>query len=91
MAARIDITGVIRSVDAASPKEASGHGLSLLLTCCLAAGFASPLIGLVLSVVHSMIPGDTRFARIGMVFTFLSIPLLLVGSHMMDLIELRRR
>lgn len=91
MAARIDITPVLPAVDAAAPKKRSAGALSLLLTCTLGAGFASALIGLVLIVVHSMIPNDTRFERIGMVFTFLSIPLLLAGSHMMDLIEFRRR
>ena len=50
-------------------------------------GFASPVIGLVFIIAHSVVPNDETLGRLGTVFMIVSIPMLLAGSHLMDLYE----
>lgn len=55
-----------------------------------AAGFILPAIGLLMVVAHSLIPDDSVFDRIGTVLMIASIPVLLAGSHLMDLSEKKK-
>ena len=63
--------------------------ISAFLMFC--AGLSLPFIGLALIVVHSFIPSDTLLSRAGTVAMILSIPMLLAGSHLIDLIDGPRR
>lgn len=90
MAAHVDTVRIASNDEPAESRRTPPHGLSLLLIVCLCGGIASPVIGLVLTIVHSMVPGDKIFAKIAMSLTFVAIPLLLAGSHLMDVLARRR-
>ncbi len=91
MAARLDTAATISPVKAAGPVPRPRYGLIFALLICLVGGIVAPLLGLVLSIVHALVPGDTRLATASMAFTFISIPLLLTGAHLMDIFDRRRR
>ena len=50
---------------------------------CLFAGFATPFVGLIFLILHEMF-NDGLLNRIGTVLMIVSIPLILVGSVLMD-------
>jgi len=53
---------------------------------CLVAGFATPFVGLVLLIFHEMF-NDGLLNRIGTVLMVISIPLIMIGSVLMDSVE----
>lgn len=53
----------------------------------IAAGFLAPVLGLFLFIVKSIIGDAPRLRAIGTVLTILGIPLLLAGSHLMDVFD----
>ena len=57
-----------------------------LAFACLFAGFATPFVGLVLLIFHEMF-NDGLLNRIGTALMIVSIPLILLGSILMDLID----
>lgn len=59
-------------------------GMALVL---FVGGFLSPAIGLILIILHSAIRNDIDLGRAGTVFMVASIPMLLLGSHLTDLLE----
>ncbi|MBK9215565.1 MAG: hypothetical protein IPM59_08180 [Chloracidobacterium sp.] len=91
MAARLDTAAAISRGNAVRPTERPRYGLIFALLISLVGGITSPLLGLVLSVVHALVPGDARFAAASMVFTFISIPLLFAGAHLMDVFDRHQR
>ena len=77
--------------DAASP--GGRLNVKVLLTTaallCLVGGFLTPLLGLIILIIHTAVPGDHALERLGTGLMIASIPLLLVGSHLMDVFERR--
>lgn len=57
-----------------------------LAFACLFAGFATPFVGLILLIFHEIF-NDGLLNRIGTVLMIVSIPLILLGSILMDLID----
>ncbi|MGD9587696.1 MAG: hypothetical protein AB7Q37_10810 [Pyrinomonadaceae bacterium] len=53
----------------------------------IAAGFLAPLLGLFLFILKSIIGDAPRLRAVGTVLTIVGIPLLLAGSHLMDLFD----
>lgn len=70
--------------DRSKSKAILGTGLAFLF---FGGGFLSPLLGMASIIIHSAISNDTVFGRIGTFFMIISIPMILLGSHFMDLIE----
>lgn len=64
--------------------------LSVFVFMFLGLGTVAPLVGLALIVIHSVIPEDRILADIGTVLMIVSIPMLLLGSHFMDLVDKRK-
>ena len=62
-------------------------GLSAVL---FAGGFLTPVLGLVLILVHASIEGDSVFGRIGTLLMVISIPMLLLASHFLDVAEQKK-
>ena len=50
-------------------------------------GFLSPLVGLIFIIIYSVVQNDVIFDRIGTFLMIVSIPMLLIGSHLMDVFE----
>jgi hypothetical protein len=79
-----------RTAQAAKPDKKSRSvlltGMALVL---FASGFMLPVAGLIFVIVHSIVADDSVFDRVGTVLMIASIPVLLVGSHLMDLTERR--
>lgn len=63
--------------------------LSTAALLCFVAGFLAPILGLAILVIHTLLPGDLALERLGTALMIISIPLLLIGSHLMDLFESR--
>ncbi|MGE3466986.1 MAG: hypothetical protein AB7J13_08640 [Pyrinomonadaceae bacterium] len=61
--------------------------LSICAVVLFAAGFFLPVLGLVLSVIRSIAGDDPRLAKFGTVFTIAGIPLLMLSSHLMDVVD----
>lgn len=57
---------------------------SALAFICLSAGVFSPILGLIFIVIHSTMEADLAFGDIGTGLMIASIPLLLAGSHFLD-------
>jgi len=53
----------------------------------IAAGFLAPILGLFLFIIKTIIGDAPRLRAIGTVLTIVGIPLLLAGSHLMDVID----
>ena len=47
-------------------------------------GIALPLLGLLLAVAHSLIEGDKALGVAGTVCLIATIPMIMLGSHLMD-------
>ncbi len=54
---------------------------------CFGIGFALPVLGLLFIVIHSAVPGDTVFDKIGTILMIAAIPVLLLSSHLMDKLD----
>ena len=50
-------------------------------------GISSLFVGIVLVVLHSIVPGDRMFDRIGTGLLIVAIPMILIGSIFIDEIE----
>lgn len=53
-------------------------------------GLLAPLFGLAFIIIHSAIAEDRIFGQIGTILMIVSIPMLLVGSHFMDLLAKKK-
>jgi hypothetical protein len=75
----------ITIVKANAPNKRGTTKIALAFGCLLA-GFATPLVGLMLLIFHEMF-NDGLLNRIGTVLMIVSIPLILLGSIFMDSID----
>ena len=48
-------------------------------------GFFSIITGFALTIIHAIVPNDVSMNAVGTFFIFISIPLLLIGSYLLDL------
>ncbi|MBK7705455.1 MAG: hypothetical protein IPJ30_06640 [Acidobacteria bacterium] len=55
-----------------------------LATVFMSLGFLCPLIGLILFLIHSLVTDDHALNGVGSGLLVASIPLLLIGSHLLD-------
>lgn len=83
----------IRSVAARrkAPTRSWERGLTALAAIFLGGGILSSLAGFALIVIRAVIPDSTTAGDAGTILIFCTIPLLLAGSHVMDLIDKRAR
>ncbi len=72
-------------------RDRAGRILSGAALLLLAAGTASPALGLLFTVLNAAAPGVHFFAYAGTVLMIATIPLLLGASHLLDVIERRER
>jgi hypothetical protein len=63
---------------------------SISATLGIFGGISSLFAGLVCVVIHSVVPGDVTFDRVGMVLLIIAIPMLLIGAVFLDEIELKK-
>lgn len=75
------------NISGSEEKSALCIGLAGVL---FAAGFLAPILGLIAIILHALIAGDTVFDRIGTALTIISIPLLLLSSHFLDMAERKK-
>lgn len=54
-------------------------------------GILAPILGLVFFIIHSAVTNDHVFGDIGTGLIIASIPLLLIGSHFLDLWDKQRK
>jgi hypothetical protein len=57
----------------------------------LGGGFLAPLLGLIFFLVHSFVAHDHLLSAIGSVLLVVSIPMLLAGSHFLDVVDEKKR
>ena len=60
---------------------------SILAAFGVFGGISSLFVGLVFVVLHVVIPGDRMFDRVGTGLLIVAIPMILIGSIFLDLIE----
>lgn len=53
----------------------------------LGCGVLAPIAGLILIIIHSAMSGETALGNVGTAAMIISIPMLLVGAHLLDLLE----
>jgi len=70
--------------------EKTGNLFAVLAGIFMGAGFFAPLVGMILAVVHANVANDIVFNRISTILFAVSIPLLLAGSHFLDVHRNRR-
>ena len=63
----------------------------VLAAALFAGGFFAPLLGIGFFVIHSLLREDGFFSGLGSALVFVSIPLLLAGSHCLDRADAKRR
>lgn len=68
----------------------SGSLIGAATVLSLGLGIAAPIAGLVLAIVNEAIPGVPTLGRAATILCVSTIPFLLLGSHLMDVIERRR-
>lgn len=60
---------------------------ALLAGTCFFFGFTAPLLGLVFAIAFSFDPRESIFGSVSTFLIVISIPLLLLGSHFMDVAD----
>lgn len=69
----------------------AGSGLIGAATIAsLGLGIAAPIAGMALAIVNEVVPGVPELQSAATILCVSTIPLLLLGSHLMDVIETRR-
>ncbi len=71
--------------------EKAKNGFLILAAAFMGAGFLAPLFGMIFAVVHTIVADDVFYNRIGTILFIVSIPLLFVGSHFLDVDRNRRK
>lgn len=64
--------------------EKTENRFAILAGILMGSGFFAPLLGLIFAIVHSTVVNDVVFSNVSTVFFIVSIPLLIVGSHFLD-------
>lgn len=65
--------------------------LRISLVVSFACGIAAPIAGLVLAVIHAGFPSIPAIDGVATIFCISTIPFLLLGSHLMDVTDSRRK
>lgn len=81
----------IESVAIRAPKKTGGTLASALAFVCLSWGVLAPILGLIFIIIHSAMEADHVFGDIGTGLMVVSIPLLLAGSHFLDVWDKHRK
>jgi hypothetical protein len=81
----------VESVAIQAPKKTGGTLVSALAFVCLSWGVLAPILGLVFIIIHSAVQTDHVFGDIGTGLMVVSIPLLLAGSHFLDVWDKHRK
>jgi hypothetical protein len=81
----------VESVAIRAPKKTGGTLASALAFVCLSWGVLAPILGLVFIIIHSAAEADQVFGEIGTGLMVVSIPLLLAGSHFLDVWDKYRK
>ncbi|HMT07190.1 MAG TPA: hypothetical protein PKA82_04230 [Pyrinomonadaceae bacterium] len=63
------------------------HSREAIAVVVFGLGIALPLMGLVLAILHSVIETDVAYGRLGTICLILTIPVIMIGSHLMDLFD----
>lgn len=58
---------------------------------CLSWGALAPLAGVIFFIIHTILKEDTLFGNVGTGLMIASIPLLLAGSHFLDVWDRHRK
>jgi hypothetical protein len=70
-------------------RRSSGRFLPVLMAIFFAGGVLSAVGGFVLIVIHAAVP-NKAVANLGTFLMIITIPLLLAGSHIMDVVDARK-
>lgn len=70
--------------------EKTENGILILATAFMSAGFLAPVAGMAFAIVHTIVAGDIFYNRLSTILFAVSIPLLFVGSHFLDVDRSRR-
>ena len=82
----------IENTVAAARRKSGGTQLSSALAfVCLSWGVLAPILGLVFIIIHAVMNADVVFGEIGTGLMIVSIPLLLAGSHFLDVWDTHRK
>ena len=81
----------LESKEIAGRKKTGGTLSSVLAFVCLSWGILAPILGLVFIIIHSAVEADHVFGEIGTGLMIVSIPLLLAGSHFLDVWDKHRK
>jgi hypothetical protein len=81
----------VENVNMRAPKKTGGTLASALAFVCLSWGVLAPILGLVFIILHSAVEADQIFGEIGTGLMVVSIPLLLAGSHFLDVWDKYRK
>lgn len=83
----------IRVENARAERRGAGPGgfPFVLAFLCLSFGLFAPLLGLIFIIIHVFLAADQTLGEIGTGLMIASIPLLLAGSHFLDVREKQRR
>lgn len=65
--------------------------LSLSQVVLFSCGIAAPVAGLVLAIIHGAFPAISAIGDAATILCIFTIPLLLLGSHLMDVSDRRRQ
>lgn len=68
----------------ASPKPAAKRKLATIAVATFAVGVALPILGFTLAIVHSLVERDQAFGVLGTICLIATIPMIMLGSHLMD-------
>jgi len=74
-----------------SPSGSKAVACSGLAFMCLSGGLFAPILGLVFIIIHSAMDDDVIFSEIGTGLMISAIPLLLAGSHFLDVWDAYRK
>jgi hypothetical protein len=81
----------VESAAIRAPKKTGGALVSALAFVCLSWGVLAPILGVVFIIIHSTVESDQTFGEIGTGLMVVSIPLLLAGSHFLDMWDKHRK
>ena len=74
----------IPEIDSAATKTTGKRRIATIAVAIFGSGVALPILGFTLAIVHSMIERDQIFGVVGTVCLIVTIPMILLGSHLMD-------
>ena len=67
-----------------SPKPVGKRKVTTLALATFGLGIVLPILGFSLAIVHSLVERDQAFGVIGTICLIATIPMIMLGSHLMD-------